>query len=212
MFTLWLDHGAAPASAPSGGSYVYAIWPDAPAPAFTAGGWRADVERYQVWNNTEDVQAVYDTAANALFATVYAGNATALTLPSQLLAGSVTPPFPCGLSISLYLNTTNSTEIADPTPISGGPTTVLRVSFAAPGFLVTEGRGSNYYFVTAASFVPCSWPNCPGAVNQPKGYNGTQFLKWDCFGNGTVHVVSPPSQLSLPPGLAATWNCAFLSQ
>jgi hypothetical protein len=45
----------------------------------------------------------------------------------------------------------------------------------------------------------------------PKGYNGTRFLEWQCFSNGTVGFTNPPTQLQMGPGLSPQFNCAFSS-
>jgi hypothetical protein len=191
MFTLWLEQGKE-----SLGSYAYAIWPDITEKSFTSGGWKSALSRYTIWENTDSIQSVYDTSLNELSAVLYSGNKTALPLPSQLIAKSLTPPFECAVDVSLY---TNGTE------------TVFSVSFAAPSFLDTSTHAYYYSFNIDASFIPCQSPHCPGAVNMPKGYNGTRFLEWQCFSNGTVGFTNPPTQLQMGPGLSPQFNCAFSS-
>ena len=198
MFTLWLDHGAAPGAGGAGGSYAYAVWPDTPEAAFTAGAFKKDLARYSVWENSELVQAVYDSEAQELAAALYGGPASALALPPALgPATHLSPPFACGVSVAA---------------LSNGSTPVLSIAFAAPGFLVTAAHDYTYDFVVAgAALVPCEWPSCPGAVKQPKGYNGTAFPNWDCFANGTIRVHNPPSQLAMGVGLAPTVGCAMVN-
>jgi hypothetical protein len=196
MFTLSMEHGES-SSTINGASYSYAIWPDMTLQDFTSGKkWKDSLTRYIVWANTNSIQAVFDTSLNELSAILYAGNTSALLLPTSLIAKSLLPPFECSVDISLYKN---------------GTETVFSVAFAAPSFLITSTHAYHYSFNIDANFIPCSWPNCPGAVNMPKGYNGTRFLQWDCYSNGTVGMTNPPTQLEMGVGLAPTFNCAFAS-
>ena len=199
MFTLWLDHGAAPgAGAEGGGSYAYAVWPDTPEAAFTAGAFRKDLARYSVWENSELVQAVYDSQAQELAAALYGGPASVLALPPALgPATHLSPPFACAMSV---------------TALANGTTPVLSIAFAAPTLLVTAAHDYLYdFFVAGTALVPCAWPNCPGAVHMPKGYNGTAFPKWDCLANGTVRVHGMASQLGMGVGLAPVVGCAMVA-
>ena len=196
MFTLWLDHGAAPGAGGAGGSYAYAVWPDTPEAAFTAGAFRKDLARYSVWANSELVQAVYDSQAQELAAALYGGPASTLALPPALgPATHLSPPFACAVSV---------------TALPNGTTPVLSIAFAAPTLLVTGAHDYVYDFsVAGTALVPCAWPNCPGAVHMPKGYNGTAFPKWDCLANGTVRVHGMASQLGMGVGLAPVVGCAM---
>jgi len=197
MFTLWLDHGAAPgAGKAGGGSYAYAVWPDTPEADFTAGAYRKDLARYSVWENSELVQAVYDSQAQELAAALYGGPASVLALPPALgPATHLSPPFACGVSV---------------TALKNGTTPVLSIAFAAPTLLITAAHDYMYDFeVGGTALVPCAWPNCPGAVPMPKGYNGTAFPKWDCLANGTLRVHGMASQLGMGVGLAPVVGCAM---
>ncbi len=197
MFTLWLDHGAAPGAGGAGGSYAYAVWPDTPEAAFTSGAFRKDLARYSVWANSELVQAVYDNQAQELAAALHGGPASALALPPALgPATHLSPPFACAVSVTAQRN---------------GSTPVLSIAFAAPTLLVTAAHGAVYDFsVAGAALVPCAWPSCPGAVDMPKGYNGTAFPKWDCLANGTVRITGMASQLDMGVGLAPVVGCAMV--
>jgi hypothetical protein len=194
MFTLSLDHGVDTGAENS--AYAYAIWPAVAAPAFKAGAWRAALERYTVLSNTPAVAAVYDTANATLYAVAWDGGAASrVTLPPALRAGYVDTPFPAGLVITTYENAT---------------ATVLSIAYAAPGELVTATHDYHYYFDTGAAFVPCVWPNCPGAVDAPKSYVGPPVIKWSCFANGTIEIGSPPDQAAMPGSmLVPPLNCAF---
>jgi hypothetical protein len=196
MFTLSLDHGADT----SGGAatYAYAIWPAVAAPAFKAGAWRAALSRYAVVSNTRAVTAVFDAANATLYAVAWDGGAASrVPLPPALPGGFVDAPFPAGLIVSTYLNATATA-------------TVLSIAFVEPGALVTAARAFHYYFNTGAAFLPCAWPNCPGAVNAPKGYVGPPVVKWACFANGTIEVENPPTQADMPGSmLVPPLNCAL---
>ena len=199
MFTLWLDHGAAPGSGSAGGgSYAYAVWPDTPEADFTGGAFRKDLARYAVWANSELVQAVWDSAAAELAAALHGGPASALALPAALgPATRLVPPFVCAVSVTAQSN---------------GSTPVLSIAFAAPSLLVSATHETAYDFVIeGAALVPCTWPSCPGAVAMHKGYNGTAFPKWECMANGTLRVHSMASQLSMGVGLAPVVGCAMVA-
>ena len=195
MFTLSLDHGVDTAG---GAAYAYAIWPAVAAPAFVGGAWRAALARYAVVSNTHAVAAVFDSVNSTLYAIAWDGGAASrVTLPAALRAGFVETPFPAALIVTTYDNTTTGA-------------TVLSVSYVDPGALVTAAHDYKYYFTTGAAFAPCSWPNCPGATDAPKGYVGPPVLKWNCFANGTVLVESPPNQASMPGSmLFPPFNCAL---
>jgi hypothetical protein len=142
MFTLWIDHGDAPSAGGSGGSYAYAIWPDAPSSAFTGGVWRDALSRFDVLENSNNIQAVFDTAMDVLYAAIYAGNSTALALPPSLRAVSITVPWPAGISVSVLNYTANASSGAKP---------VLAVAFSRPEQIVTltdvrANAGHSYHY------------------------------------------------------------------
>jgi hypothetical protein len=194
MFTLSLDHGVDTAAGAA--AYAYALWPAVTAPAFKAGAWRAALARYAVLANTRAVTAVFDTANATLYAVAWDGGAASrVPLPAALRAGYIDAPFPAGLIVNTYANAT---------------ATVLSIAYTAPGALITAGHDYRFYFNTGAAFVACDWPNCPGAVNAPKGYVGLPVVKWSCFVNGTIEISSPPDQAAMPGStLVPPLNCAF---
>ena len=194
MFTLSLDHGIDTAG--ENGMYAYAIWPAVNATAFKAGAWRTALARYAVLSNTHAVAAVYDSTNGTLYAVAWDGGAASrVALPPALRAVFIDAPFPVGMVVSTYANAT---------------ATVLSIAYAAPGSLVTAAHDYHYYFNTGASFVPCNWPSCPGAVDAPKGYVGPPVVKWSCFANGTIEINSPPDQAAMPGSmLVPPLNCAF---
>jgi hypothetical protein len=196
MFTLALDHGVDTAGGAA--AYAYAIWPAVAAPAFAAGAWRAALARYAVVANTRAVAAVFDAANATLYAVAWDGGAASrVALPAALRGGFVETPFPAAIIVTTYVNATSGA-------------TVLSVAYVDPGALVTAAHDYKYFFNTGAAFAPCSWPDCPGATNTPKGFVGPPALKWDCFANGTVVIESPPSQASMPGSmLLPPFNCAF---
>jgi hypothetical protein len=193
MFTLSLDHGV---DTTGGATYAYAVWPAVTAPAFKAGAWRAALARYLVLANTRAVAAVFDAVSATLYAVAWeGGTASRVTLPPVLRAGYVDAPFPMGLVVTTYENAT---------------AIVLSIAYTAPSELVTTAHDYHYYFGTGAAFVPCSWPNCPGAVDAPKGYVGPPVVKWSCFANGTIEIGSPPDQAAMPGSmLVPPLNCAL---
>lgn len=192
MFTLGLDHGTPPVN---DASYVYAVWPDVQREAFTTGAWKPALANFQVWSNTPQLQAVYDAANNTLFAAAYS-NATAVKVPAALGVESITPPMPAAFVAKRYRDAASGND-------------TLSIAFTDPGSYVTATLGRTYpfYWQTAlprgTSFVPCSWPDCPGQWPMPKGYKGPQSLKFDCFANGTIHYNNPPGD-PIPP-----MNCVF---
>ena len=193
MFTFSLDHGVDTAG---GAAYAYAVWPAVAAADFKAGAWRAALSRYTVTSNSRAVTAVFDAVNSTLYAVAWDGGAASrVPLPAALRGGYIDAPFPAGLIVSTYENAT---------------ATVLSISFIEPGALVTSAHDYRFYFGTGASFLPCSWPNCPGAVNAPKGYVGPPVMKWACFANGTIEVESPPTQAAMPGSmLVPPLNCAL---
>jgi hypothetical protein len=196
MFTLSLDHGIDTAG--GGAAYAYAIWPAVTATDFTGGAWRGALSRYMILSNTLAVTSIFDTINSTLYAVAWDGGAASrVTLPSAIRGGYIDAPFPAGLIVSTYDNSTSGA-------------TVLSIAYVEPGSLITGSHDYRYYFNTGAQFVSCSWPDCPGAVNAPKGYVGPPVIKWSCFTNGTILLDSPPSQASMPDSmLFPPVNCAL---
>lgn len=208
MFTLAIDHGEPPVS---NASFAYAIWPSVDRATFTAGAFALALQRYSIWRNEGDVQAVYDSTNNTLYAVLYGGNTTKLALPPALRANWIVPSNPVGLVATTYVNSTTGA-------------TVLSISFADSGAILSAARPGDiglghtypFYWYTGAAenggagFVPCQWPGCPGQWATPKGYQGVPPLKFNCYSNGTIYFENPPSQIDAGVGgTVPPINCAF---
>jgi hypothetical protein len=205
MFTLAIDHGTPPIVQ---GSYAYTIWPEVNRSAFTTGAYALALARYTVWQNGQGAQAVYDATNNTLYAVLYDGNATKLSLPAALRAGWVIPPVPVGLVAFTYTNASDGS-------------TGLSMTFAIAGSIIsseqhTLGHVYPYWWQTGAAeggksgFVPCSWPGCPGQWEEKKGYIGVPGLRYSCFANGTIYMENPPSQMDRGVGgTVEPIRCAF---
>ncbi len=197
VFTLWVDHGNPPVEAET---LIYHVYPNAgdSASAFAILV-QQTITRFTVETNAVEQQSFFDAQSNALYVTAY-DNTTTITLPPSLKVPSITSlPYPMGLNLSTYTNTSN-----------GNLTFAINFVYP-PDDIITDVNGDSdkvgpvghecfYYIQTTGSFVECAWPNC---------MVGHSDLKYTCFSNGTIFYINPPHQYDVDEGILPPFLCAI---
>jgi hypothetical protein len=113
---------------------------------------------------------------------------------------SVKFPLVGGFILATYLNAS-----------TGNMTLAVNATFPATQNLHAElgHPGEDHFIVTDATFLPCSNPHCPNTPFCRSKHDCDAGWNYDCFANGTIHFVNPPSQGSFVDGIVPPLLCTL---